>query len=161
VRTRSGRDAGCSCRDRLLWAWRPPLTSLVLVVPVAAPAPSDPPYGPNTGSGLKTRGRKRFCSIRTDGTEEAGAFFVDVIGPGFARPGNECLFRAVPKSPGVPPFTYQWNPPASGTVDFAHAIMPSGVSSVMVTVDVWDGNDAHSSGHITVQLNESNDPCGI
>jgi len=88
-------------------------------------------------------------------------FFVDVIGPGFAQPGNECLFRAVPKSPAVWPYSFQWSPPASGTDDFAYAIMPSGVSSVVVSVDVWDANDVHSSGFIEVQLDPSNDPCGI
>jgi len=95
-----------------------------------------------------------------DGNGEVDTFFVDVEGPGFAQPGNECLFRAVPQG-GTSPFTYQWEWPASGTSSLGHAIMPSGVSSVVVAVDVWDSTNQHGTGQITVQLDPSNEPCEI
>jgi len=94
--------------------------------------------------------------------EQVSIFPVEVIGPGFAQPGDECLFRAVPQG-GTSPFTYHWDPPASGTDDFAWATMPqtSDPVDVDVRVTVLDATGDHGAGIISVNVDPSNDPCGI
>jgi len=97
----------------------------------------------------------------TGGTERAATFPVDVIGPGFAQPGNECLFRAVPQG-GTPPYVaYHWDYPASGSNEWAHATMPQGSSLVAIRATVLDSEGHHGAGILWVNVNSSNDPCGI
>jgi len=92
--------------------------------------------------------------------EQVSIFPVEVIGPGFAQPGDECLFRAVPEPPAVWPYSYQWSAPASGTDDFAYATLnDSGL--IPVTVTVTDVNNLQGVGTLWVDVDPSNDPCGI